>query len=186
MVCVFLVYAKGWVISAWFHTEVKRWNNQTIQEAIVKLISPSRTEELKLASFDLLSLSATISSQFSSYNSSFHLELSSLTKKIKKNGGKKKSRKGLIDYAECCFGKEENLGVEAWQTHFIRDLVTSSKENITSGQFTTARDPAAWLGHLLPIHSVCLILCILHHILSMVKSYATKKYAECNIGNQKH
>lgn len=33
-----------------------------------------------------------------------------MTKKIKKNGGeKKKSRKGLIDYAECCFGKEENL-----------------------------------------------------------------------------
>lgn len=34
-----------------------------------------------------------------------------MTKKIKKNGKKKKkkSRKGLIDYAECCFGKEENL-----------------------------------------------------------------------------
>lgn len=36
-----------------------------------------------------------------------------MTKKIKKNGKKnpqeKKSRKGLIDYAECCFGKGENL-----------------------------------------------------------------------------
>ena len=37
-----------------------------------------------------------------------------MTKKIKKNGREKKkntkkSRKGLIDYAECCFGKEENL-----------------------------------------------------------------------------
>lgn len=37
-----------------------------------------------------------------------------MTKKIKKNGKKKKrlekkSRKGLVNYAECHFGKGENL-----------------------------------------------------------------------------
>lgn len=87
---------------------------------------------------------------------------------------KKKSRKGLIDYAECCFGKEENL---------VRSLANSlhqgpsdifQNENITSGQFKTARDLAAWLGYLIPIHSVCLILCILHHISLMVKSSLLK------------
>ena len=65
-------------------------------------------------------------------------------------------------------GKRKIL-LEAWQTHFIRDLVTSSKMRTLHQVSLKQQDLAAWLGYLIPIHSVCLILCILHHISLMVK-----------------
>lgn len=96
--CILLVsLAKAGILMPGSIPGTKPSSKRTIaQEAIWMEVSLSfKSGRAKTCQLWFARLSVAISSQFSSYNSSFHLGLSSLTKKVKKNEGGKKTRKEI-------------------------------------------------------------------------------------------